>query len=60
MDPNLVSCAGLAPVLALAAGCGLHALVADRLRIDAPGGGNAFVRVPALGAGMVARRGLHR
>ena len=27
-DPNLVSCAGLAPVMALAQRCGLHALVA--------------------------------
>lgn len=53
-DPNLVSCAGLRPVLALAAGCGLHALVAERVRIDVPGGVNASVKVPALVAGMVA------
>jgi hypothetical protein len=42
------------PVLALAARCGLHALVADRVHIGAPGGVNAFVKVPALVAGMVA------
>jgi len=35
-DPNLVSCAGLAPVLTLAERCGLHELVAQRVRIHAP------------------------
>ena len=30
-DPNLVSCAGLAPVMALAEACGLAELVADKL-----------------------------
>jgi hypothetical protein len=50
-DPNLVSCAGLAPVVALASGCGLDALVADRLTVPAP---NARLKVPALVAGMVA------
>jgi len=34
-DPNLVSCAGLAAVLALAARCGLASLVADRVEIKA-------------------------
>ena len=29
-DPNLVSCGGLAPVVALAQRCGLADLVADR------------------------------
>ena len=53
-DPNLVSCAGLAPVLTLADRCGLHALVADRVRIHAPGGASPEVKVPALVAGMVA------
>jgi hypothetical protein len=32
-DPNLVSCAGLAPVLTLAQRCVLHALVAQRVRL---------------------------
>ena len=36
-DPNLVSCAGLAPVLALAARCGLATLLTARLRIAARG-----------------------
>jgi hypothetical protein len=53
-DPNLVSCAGLAAVLALAARCGLGGLVADRVRITAKGGANAAVKVVALVAGMVA------
>ena len=53
-DPNLVSCGGLAPVLALAERAGLHDLVADRVRITTPGGVNAGVKVAALVAGMVA------
>ncbi len=52
-DPNLVSCAGLAPVLALAERCGLPDLVAGTLTV--PGAGvNAAVKVPAVVAGMVA------
>jgi hypothetical protein len=53
-DPNLVSCAGLAPVLALAQRCGLHRLVATKVGLDVPGGANPDVKVPALVAGMVA------
>ena len=53
-DPNLVSCGGLAPVVALAERAGLHGLVADRVRINTPGGVNAALKVPALIAGMVA------
>ena len=53
-DPNLVSCAGLAPVLQLAERAGLHSLVAEHVRIDKPGGGNARLKVPALVAGMIA------
>jgi hypothetical protein len=53
-DPNLVSCAGLAPVLALAQGCGLQELVARIVRLDAAGAANADLKVPALVAGMVA------
>ena len=52
-DPNLVSCAGLAPVLQLAQRAGLQDLVAERVRIDKAGGGNAAVKVPALVAGMI-------
>ena len=50
-DPNLVSCAGLEPVMALAEACGLAGLVADRLSVPSP---NAHLKVPALVAGMVA------
>ncbi len=53
-DPNLVSCAGLAPVMALAQWCGLHALVATLLTVGGPGGVNAVLKVQALVAGMVA------
>jgi hypothetical protein len=53
-DPNLVSCAGLAPVLQLAERAGLQDLVGAHVRIDKPGGGNARLKVPALVAGMIA------
>jgi hypothetical protein len=53
-DPNLVSCAGLAPVLRLAQRAGLQQFVAKRVRIDKPGGGNADLKIPSLVAGMVA------
>ena len=53
-DPNLVSCAGLAPVLELAERAGLQELVTDHVRIDKPGGGNAVLKVLALVAGMIA------
>jgi hypothetical protein len=53
-DPNLVSCAGLAAVLALAARCGLATLLTERVRIAAKGGANATAKVLALVAGMVA------
>ena len=53
-DPNLVSHAGLVPVMALAARAGLPDLVAEHVR---PGGGcgvNAHLKVSALVAGMAA------
>jgi DDE family transposase len=53
-DPNLVSCAGLVPVLRLAEQAGLHRLVVDHVRVGKPGGGNAHLKVPTLVAGMVA------
>lgn len=53
-DPNLVSTAGLLPVLGLAEQAGLHELVADRLTVPGPAGANAAAKVPALVAGMVA------
>jgi hypothetical protein len=53
-DPNLVSSAGLAPVLALAQDGRLGDLVADKLTLKDPRGVNAAIKVPALVAGMVA------
>jgi hypothetical protein len=37
-DPNLVSCVGLVPVMALAQRSGLATLLAERLTIAAKGG----------------------
>src|SRR5450756_1674597 len=53
-DPNLVSCAGLAPTMALAQRAGLADLVSSTLTLKAVGGVNAHLKVPALVAGMVA------
>ena len=44
VDPNLVSCAGLAPVVALAERCGLAELVAGTLTLPAKGGLNAHLK----------------
>jgi Transposase DDE domain group 1 len=52
-DPNLVSCAGLVPVMALAQRCGLVTLLIDRLKITATGGANPAAKIFALVAGMV-------
>ena len=49
-----MSCAGLAPVLALAQRCGLAELVDDKLTLPAGGGVNAHLKVPGLIGGMVA------
>ena len=53
-DPNLVSCAGLVPVMALAERAGLHDLVAAHVRVPGSGGSKPVVKVGALVAGMVA------
>ena len=53
-DPNLVSAAGLAPVLALAERAGLHELVAEHLTVPGSAGANLGIKIPALVAGMVA------
>ena len=53
-DPNLVSCVGLAPTMALAQRAGLADLVSSILTLKAIGGVNAHLKVPALVAGMVA------
>jgi hypothetical protein len=52
-DPNLMSCAGLAPVLQLAERAGLQRLVGEHVHLGGPGGVNADLKVPSLVAGMV-------
>jgi hypothetical protein len=53
-DPNLVSRAGLVPVMALAEPCGLSALVRQKVTITAKTGVNADLKAPCLIAGMAA------
>src|SRR4051795_7133048 len=50
-ESNLVSCAGLAPVMALAERAGVSDLLTERLTLPSP---NAPVKVTALVAGMGA------
>ena len=71
-EDNLVSAAGLVPVMALADRAGLFELVGERVSLAKRGGCNAAVKVSALVAGMVAgadsiddmgllrHRGMHR
>jgi hypothetical protein len=53
-DPNLVSHAGLVPVMALAGLAGLGDLLAEHVRPGGECGVNAHLKVPALVAGMAA------
>jgi hypothetical protein len=53
-DPNLVSSAGLVPVLALARSAGLHELAQGHLSVPTDKGANAGLKVASLVAGMVA------
>ncbi len=53
-DPNLVSRAGLVPVMALAQRAGLGGLVAEHVRPGGPCGVNAHLKVPCRVAGMAA------
>jgi len=53
-DPNLVSCAGLAPVVQLAERAGFGRLVGEHVSIGGPGGAHPEVKVGSLVAGMVA------
>jgi len=53
-DPNLVSSAGLVPVLALAESAGLHELAAEHLTVPTDKGANAGLKVASLVGGMVA------
>ena len=53
-DPNLVSCAGLAPVVALGERAGLSVLVSSHLMLPGKTGVNADLKVSALVGAMVA------
>src|SRR3954454_7172096 len=53
-EPNLVSAAGLVPVMRLAAAAGLDALAGELLTVPTDKGANAGGKVSALVAGMVA------
>ena len=53
-DPNLVSCAGLVPTVALAQQCELGALADERLTVPTDKGANAGRKITSLVAGMVA------
>src|SRR4051794_23476750 len=53
-DPNLVSSAGLVPVVALAEAAGLGALAQERLSVPTDKGAHAGLKVTSLVAGMVA------
>jgi hypothetical protein len=53
-DPNLVSRAGLVPVMALAARCGLAGLAGRHVRIGRAAGVNADLKAGCLVAGMAA------
>ncbi|MBA3781446.1 MAG: IS1380 family transposase [Nocardioides sp.] len=53
-DPNLVSSAGLVPVLALARSAGLQELAQKHLSVPTDKGANAGLKVSSLVAGMVA------
>ena len=53
-DPNLVSCAGLVPVMRLAQDCDLAGLVAEHLKVTVGVGVNAHLKIPGIVAGMLA------
>jgi hypothetical protein len=53
-DPNLVSCAGLVPVMRLARDVGLHDAVAGRVSLPTDKGANPAGKVATIVAGMLA------
>jgi hypothetical protein len=53
-DPNLVSCAGLVPVMRLAQQAGLHDAVTDWVRLPGDKGVNPAGKVATIVAGMLA------
>ena len=50
-DPNLIGSAGLVPVMRLAQGAGLHALLGEHLSVPCP---NGPVKAAGIVAGMLA------
>ena len=55
-DPNLVSAAGLVPVLKLAEKAGLHRRADQWLSVPTDKGANAGLKVASLVGGMVRRQ----
>src|SRR5213080_1751826 len=53
-DPNLVSRAGLVPLMGLAQWCGLARLAGEHVRVGSRQGANAGVKIGCLVAGMAA------
>jgi hypothetical protein len=53
-DPNLVSCAGLEPVMRLAQACDLAGIVAEKVHLGTSIGSNPAGKICAVVAGMVA------
>lgn len=53
-DPNLVSCAGLVPVMRLGRQAGLYDAVTDRVRLPTDKGANPAGKVATIVAGMLA------
>jgi len=58
-DPNLVSCAGLVPVMALAEQSGLLALADEHLGVPTDKGSNAGAKIGSLVAEMIAGADFH-
>jgi hypothetical protein len=52
-DPNLVSYAGLEPVMRLAESCDLHGIVGERLHLPTDKGSNASGKIATIVAGML-------
>jgi hypothetical protein len=52
-DANLVSCAGLEPVMRLAESCDLHRVVRERLHVPTDKGSNGSGKVATIVAGML-------
>ena len=51
-DPNLVSCSGLVPIMALVDRCGLPGLLHRHVKISATGGTNTATKLLAIIAGL--------